>query len=742
MSGSQIVPGEIWGLDVVPETISAAAAGYRTTSTAIGTAADGVLADWSGLAGVYVAPESGQLLTAMDPVRTDTEALCGDLDTVATLLDDLASAVAGPVARLKELQVEAQEFVDSVRGGVHVDYYDPDNTLYQANAMSGAPVLLPEGQGDQVIPWDQHTPSVDRNNELLQQVNAEVAKLDAARADFVDGVNALRTDICVVPSTAFTAEQLDASTDAPWGVQGKGDRSCSESVGDGLVLFGQGLVEGAVSLAGFDAANGWEHDWDFAGQAWTGMLTGLGALAITVVVPVAPALAQLPDSAVPPALRGLRDTYRDTMQGMVEGFVGSPEQWEEDPVAAGTYAVANIGSMFIPVGGGVVAGTKVVTGAARAATLTTRMTEIAGDGARFSLGLERAGSLVDRFGADGSGLRGLASADDLGAALKALDDLPDVEFEGLTRALDEGRGVDWSDVSGLDRVDADVDAPAPARVGGEGDAPGGPHRGEGTTSTAPFGRGAPLPDVRSVTMEGSLFEPSADVARTVEPGSTTTRSVEDHLPVSGDRPVIVVEAPGPRTPFARGQQLEPDAVYEVEGRGRFHTDATGRITHVETQYGSRGALNADLMRPVPDTTYVVDGRHVYVTDSQGRTILAQADQLELRDVDRSPSVQQTVGHRGGEGYEGGHLISNATGGGAEYVNNVPMLESVNRGAGDSFGNLESALRRMVDPSRTDPPASVFLQVRPQFRDGDVPDLLAVRYTINGGEPVDVIFRNR
>lgn len=138
MSGALVNPAMIPGTDIVASEISASASSYRTTAASIGTAADTVLATWSGLSGVYSAPEAPQLLAAMNPAGTDAHAVSAVIAKVADHLDELSEAVVSPVDRLIELKQKAEEFVASVRGGVTVGYYDPDNTLSQASAMSGS----------------------------------------------------------------------------------------------------------------------------------------------------------------------------------------------------------------------------------------------------------------------------------------------------------------------------------------------------------------------------------------------------------------------------------------------------------------------------------------------------------------------------------------------------------------------------------------------------------------------------
>lgn len=109
MSGTLINPEAIPGVDLSAEQISASAASYTSTAQSIGSNADQVLADWSGLSASYTAPEGPQLLSSMDPVGTEAHAFADKLATVGTLLDDLASAVEAPIRRLKELQIEARE---------------------------------------------------------------------------------------------------------------------------------------------------------------------------------------------------------------------------------------------------------------------------------------------------------------------------------------------------------------------------------------------------------------------------------------------------------------------------------------------------------------------------------------------------------------------------------------------------------------------------------------------------------
>lgn len=212
-------------------------------------------------------------------------------------------------------------------------------------------------------------------------------------------------------------------------------------------------------------------------------------------------------------------------------------------------------------------------------------------------------------------------------------------------------------------------------------------------------------------------------------GSEVAASTRFPAPDVADR--LEAEPPSPRKPFAALTDLEPNTAYEVPGRGTFYTDETGRVTHVEAQYGRKGALNWDLMNPQPNVTYVVDSNHVFVTDDLGRTIEAHVEHLELLDADRSESVQRRVGNVGGANYDGGHLIGNAFGGGPDVVNLVPQLSNSNQGVGpgDTFHALETRLRGLL---KQDPPASISLHLYPEYGSGGrVPNIITVEFAIDG-----------
>ena len=207
-----------------------------------------------------------------------------------------------------------------------------------------------------------------------------------------------------------------------------------------------------------------------------------------------------------------------------------------------------------------------------------------------------------------------------------------------------------------------------------------------------------------------------------------------------DDPKVVDDWNAPETPFA-SRTHEPDTVYQVEGRGIFHTGADGRVTRVETSYGATG-LNYELHRPQPDTTYVVataggTATHTFQTDSSGRVTRATTDNLTRERARRSDAVQRSVAALGGSDYNGGHLFGNQFGGGGESLNLIPMLESVNQNRGPhSFYRLEGLWSSLVRAGVT---VTVDIRVT-QFDSAGVPAQFTVRWSADGVK-YDRKFRN-
>ncbi|MFC5336905.1 DNA/RNA non-specific endonuclease [Leucobacter denitrificans] len=210
------------------------------------------------------------------------------------------------------------------------------------------------------------------------------------------------------------------------------------------------------------------------------------------------------------------------------------------------------------------------------------------------------------------------------------------------------------------------------------------------------------------------------------------RSASEEYPPPEANHRIEVENPGSRTQFPH-DGLEPNTAYVVEGRGTYYTDASGTVTHVETDYGPNSAPNPDLNHPAPNTTYVVNDRHVFVTDALSRTVEVHVPRLELiPDTPRSSSIQRSVGQSAGPGHDGGHLIQNAAGGGRERINIVAMLEELNRSVSpenkltENYYDFERLLRGALNDK-----SDVRLDLYVRYDEDTTPTRIDAEYSIDG-----------
>lgn len=144
-----------------------------------------------------------------------------------------------------------------------------------------------------------------------------------------------------------------------------------------------------------------------------------------------------------------------------------------------------------------------------------------------------------------------------------------------------------------------------------------------------------------------------------------------------------------------------------------------------------GSLGASEQVPWGDGQGPIDG--------VSRAQVFRTDAFALVSAVRSEWVQTQVGARGGAGYDGDHSFANFAGGGGEYINMEAMLRDLNRGAGDSFFNIENGLRRILDQN---PAVQISMTIRKSFSgDGRVPDALTAVYSIDGSTPIIKIFEN-
>jgi hypothetical protein len=372
-----IEPSAIPGLLIQPGVIASAATSFTTAAGSVRDQGAAVVTKWSGLSAVYSAPESGTLLGVMTPVGTDTTVLGDQITSIGSALSTLAETVEPIRAKLVDIKQRAETFYTKAQGGITVDYWDSNHPAWDNGTVVGFLLTDFADMTPAHIPWDKYQPWIDENNKLIAEVNTQVALLDEARAACVNTLNGLRTDVCVAPESAITLEQLNAKgAELPWGTTGNGDRSCYESVNDGIGESFDATISGLGSLISRNPETGEWGDWESAGSNWVQMATTLGAIAL--VGPTMPLLANL----APKGSWGqeFAQSVVDRQIAVVEGLVGSPEAWAENPAKAAGSAGFNIGTFFIPGAGAVGGAAKAGLFGVRVASLVEHASVLLGKG--------------------------------------------------------------------------------------------------------------------------------------------------------------------------------------------------------------------------------------------------------------------------------------------------------------------------------------------------------------------------
>jgi len=149
--------------------------------------------------------------------------------------------------------------------------------------------------------------------------------------------------------------------------------------------------------------------------------------------------------------------------------------------------------------------------------------------------------------------------------------------------------------------------------------------------------------------------------------------------------------------------------------------------------GKKGAWNKAMNKPEPNTVYKVDGNKTYHTDELTRTTNVSAS-LSLSKNDRNGYQQCKAGKCGNLGDEGGHLIASIFHGPGEKLNLVPMDGNLNKGAWKQMENTWT--RALKDGKKVD------VNIQPIYSGNNTrPDRVIVKYSIDGGRPVNVDFKN-
>jgi hypothetical protein len=102
--------GDVPGAGLDPEAVERSARDLRADAGAVRDGGAEVAGAWAGLGVSYAAPEAGQLLRVMDPVRADTDRLADELERVSSALGTFAGELREIVTTCDRLRVEVREF--------------------------------------------------------------------------------------------------------------------------------------------------------------------------------------------------------------------------------------------------------------------------------------------------------------------------------------------------------------------------------------------------------------------------------------------------------------------------------------------------------------------------------------------------------------------------------------------------------------------------------------------------------
>ena len=762
-------PARASDLDTV--VIRGSAADIRAMGAATSDGTDQVASAWQGLTGCYQAPEQEQVYALMDPAVTSGHALSVAFGTAAGHLETYADVLEQHRARLAGVEDDARAFRARVIDGVQVDASGSKQAGfgdYVAYALDWFPGV---DERKVTVPWYEDGVSVGRNKDLLARYGAVLADISTAAATCANAIQALVSGVPMVPVVAVPAQSLTGADGSPlpWGAAVQEDRSCAESVMHGGYEFGRGLWQGAESLvAGYNPGDG--TLWSFAGyrQAWTGMVDLAGSLLVYSpmcwpVDLVAGGLYLAGETDNPfSKFMGDRLHTEARLTSLVGYDVDAKDgwhAWHQDAWSAGTQAVLNIGTFFIPVGGEAAAGLKGASVAARLVRIGELSADFVLPGGSWVIrgGIRIAGTLGDILRVGDRVLPTMQDVTQVGAKTVTL------KPASLIALVDDVTAPRAPHTPVSDEVFDPHPPEAPERVEpgpAEPDPAGPAHDPTGATPVAPAHQPTepapvdPAHDPTGPSSDPSGHEPTGPSSDPTGPGShpDTATPAGDHPAGSdgaGTDPAGSHHRPGSDHP---GEAAPPNSHGDGTSADGTHGANAGEPNPPghgipqeyrdypvqEVTAGQKGAWARQLYNLEPHTVYRIDDRHLFVTDDTGRVTRVETE-LTYRDQATAELFRNGNQQRlaGGEyrldGDQGGHLIAASLGGPGEPINLVPMDRALNGNGANSFGALESQWRDIL---KANPDARVRVTIDVRYPDSlsARPEAFGAEWSVNGGEP--------
>jgi hypothetical protein len=366
-----ITPENIIYVNIKSTDLTTASADLYKTGQDIILRGGDVVHEWSGLEAYYESPDAATLLSSMSPVSVTTSSVGRTLMSMSGYIDTFAEAVSGPVKRLKDLQTEAETFVKSTEDGFLVDYWDEDHPLQDDMPYVGWMFASHDDWLPAVIPWDKHHPSMARNTELLEAVNKEIVLIDEARVECVNSIRALNENVCIVEEVPITEDQLnEMDADVSWGHTGYGDQSCVEAFSQSAIdTFIEG-IDGAGALMAIDPYGEDPSEVFFQGDlfrdAWSNLGQTLGAIGFSVPTLITQKIGK---ENVWPWLADASTWTEEKLTALAYGFVGTEDEWEDNPARASGALAMGLASILLTKGGG---GAKAASTASRVASVVEK----------------------------------------------------------------------------------------------------------------------------------------------------------------------------------------------------------------------------------------------------------------------------------------------------------------------------------------------------------------------------------
>nr|WP_202498202.1 hypothetical protein [Streptomyces sp. SID5469] len=349
----------------------------KTDASHIRSTGKDVHSQFQGLAAYYTAPEAEQLFASTKPVADRADGFADDLEKVSGALSSYGTEIRPLVDKLKQLKIDATNFVSSVK--------DDDD-------------------------WEYDEDKIDKHNKIRDDVTATVAAFWAAERTCHNAITKLFGGTQMVAGDGsdrkdqygFNADDLK-NAKLPWGDPMEEKHHVWEVghwvksfVWDGLIVDGVwGTIKGLGTLVGFGG-------WDAMGQAWKGLAQLATGLAISSIPGASALFWTLPDDKLPSWLRDSRTAMKETGKALVAW-----DEWGKNPGrAAGAVTFNVLTTVFTGGAGGAAAG-------AGKAGAVAKVLSVAGKAGKFidpmTYITKGAGAGLSKIGDIAKGLKGIGN---------------------------------------------------------------------------------------------------------------------------------------------------------------------------------------------------------------------------------------------------------------------------------------------------------------------------------------------